>query len=414
MSNNKIGRNDPCPCGSGKKYKNCCMHLDELTGGATDPFSRYSQVISSLKIKVDKQYAADLRKNKRDTVDKFLHFSVNNSLPRDHETLFSDWLWFDRADNDGNTPGIRYMEDNGAYLEKNWRDCLEALNRSYLSVYEPGAAKDNYLLVQDIFSQETSRVLLQEPWIEDESTGNILLLGRLAAPEEATIFTGMVLMLNNDAGQKEFLVKHVNYFQQLMETGELKEFLKNNADLVYGLFDHAYKKDMLSLNDVRCADISSPEKTSILEILGQDKEVSYLYSINGFQWYEPVGCTGYTRLAVGEDTILTCIDLINDWEVLKAVVERVMPNLQLEIVSNMVHPPTINKSDLWFLIMKDQETERWLHTPHQELDNKTPLEVLEEESGKERLLAMLDSFTAQSANSDEERELITYMRERIK
>ncbi len=23
--NSKIGRNDPCPCGSGKKYKKCCM-----------------------------------------------------------------------------------------------------------------------------------------------------------------------------------------------------------------------------------------------------------------------------------------------------------------------------------------------------------------------------------------------------
>lgn len=23
---NKPGRNDPCTCGSGKKYKNCCMH----------------------------------------------------------------------------------------------------------------------------------------------------------------------------------------------------------------------------------------------------------------------------------------------------------------------------------------------------------------------------------------------------
>ena len=22
----KIGRNDPCPCGSGKKYKRCCLH----------------------------------------------------------------------------------------------------------------------------------------------------------------------------------------------------------------------------------------------------------------------------------------------------------------------------------------------------------------------------------------------------
>lgn len=29
MSTNKVGRNDPCPCGSGKKYKNCC----EQTGG---------------------------------------------------------------------------------------------------------------------------------------------------------------------------------------------------------------------------------------------------------------------------------------------------------------------------------------------------------------------------------------------
>ena len=23
-ASDKIGRNDPCPCGSGKKYKNCC------------------------------------------------------------------------------------------------------------------------------------------------------------------------------------------------------------------------------------------------------------------------------------------------------------------------------------------------------------------------------------------------------
>ena len=23
-SKEKVGRNDPCPCGSGKKYKNCC------------------------------------------------------------------------------------------------------------------------------------------------------------------------------------------------------------------------------------------------------------------------------------------------------------------------------------------------------------------------------------------------------
>lgn len=25
----KIGRNDPCPCGSGKKFKNCCMRTKD-------------------------------------------------------------------------------------------------------------------------------------------------------------------------------------------------------------------------------------------------------------------------------------------------------------------------------------------------------------------------------------------------
>lgn len=33
----KIGRNDPCPCGSGKKYKNCCMNKDmEIERGNMD------------------------------------------------------------------------------------------------------------------------------------------------------------------------------------------------------------------------------------------------------------------------------------------------------------------------------------------------------------------------------------------
>jgi len=29
MAEKKPGRNDPCPCGSGKKYKKCCLGNDE-------------------------------------------------------------------------------------------------------------------------------------------------------------------------------------------------------------------------------------------------------------------------------------------------------------------------------------------------------------------------------------------------
>ena len=27
----KVSRNDPCPCGSGKKYKKCCLEKDQIT-----------------------------------------------------------------------------------------------------------------------------------------------------------------------------------------------------------------------------------------------------------------------------------------------------------------------------------------------------------------------------------------------
>ena len=29
VKDHKIGRNEPCPCGSGKKYKNCCLNSGE-------------------------------------------------------------------------------------------------------------------------------------------------------------------------------------------------------------------------------------------------------------------------------------------------------------------------------------------------------------------------------------------------
>jgi hypothetical protein len=29
MTGRPVGRNEPCPCGSGKKYKHCCLDKDE-------------------------------------------------------------------------------------------------------------------------------------------------------------------------------------------------------------------------------------------------------------------------------------------------------------------------------------------------------------------------------------------------
>lgn len=56
MKSHEIGRNDPCPCGSGKKYKKCCMNRINLDG----------EPMASIPVKVMKQFQERQRKeNKR-------------------------------------------------------------------------------------------------------------------------------------------------------------------------------------------------------------------------------------------------------------------------------------------------------------------------------------------------------------
>ena len=42
----KIGRNDPCHCGSGKKYKKCCLPKDNASKSAAVPQSSSSSPLS--------------------------------------------------------------------------------------------------------------------------------------------------------------------------------------------------------------------------------------------------------------------------------------------------------------------------------------------------------------------------------
>jgi len=42
----KIGRNDPCPCGSGKKYKKCCLTTDIEQSAQNSPAAEVNQTIA--------------------------------------------------------------------------------------------------------------------------------------------------------------------------------------------------------------------------------------------------------------------------------------------------------------------------------------------------------------------------------
>ena len=75
----KPGRNDPCLCGSGKKYKKCCGALSELLDFDGDPFTRYSQLIMAAKIKLDQFYGQQIKKVNKEIKEHFLAFTVDSA-----------------------------------------------------------------------------------------------------------------------------------------------------------------------------------------------------------------------------------------------------------------------------------------------------------------------------------------------
>lgn len=224
----KLGRNDPCPCGSGKKYKNCCGLLNDITPSFDDPFSHYNQLVASLKVKLDRYFSTDLKRCRQTVKSRFTRFSVNRSIRPEHESIFSDWLWFDlKNDDDISMAGV-YWAENQVYMELPLRDCLKALDDSYLSVYRVDSSEGVRLDVTDIFQGSSHQILIKEPLTLKEEDPPMLLLGRLLSLPEVKLFSGMVLMLENNLLEEEFIKEHLDYVKDLYRE-EILPILKDYA-----------------------------------------------------------------------------------------------------------------------------------------------------------------------------------------
>jgi len=98
----KVGRNDPCPCGSGKKYKKCCGGKEEMdfslpeelrTGTLLDEYIVLMQAVATYGqslIELD-QDSKELKKA-GDSFEKEFQPGTPVGVP---DSLYMSWLYFD-------------------------------------------------------------------------------------------------------------------------------------------------------------------------------------------------------------------------------------------------------------------------------------------------------------------------------
>jgi hypothetical protein len=412
VSSLKIGRNDPCPCGSGKKYKKCCGRLGEQVDISPDPFTRYSQLLTAVKLKLDQYYEQRIKKLRRDLRGHYLRFTVNPILPKENEAVFSEWLWFGASIGDNPALGEAYLESNGEYMDAMLKDCLVSLNDSFLSIYEVQGSEYQYLNIQDIFLGTSHRILLKEPWDEQLSQNAPLFMGRLVKLEENQLFSGMVVSLSNNSGEKDFLIRHLNFLCSLYNEDPAR-FIKDNEEIIYGLFDHASQQIMVNFDHMEAAGLDEIRKEQLSKAVKGGGDWQYLHTTQGYRWYRLNDqVSGYVRLALGEADFIWSAEVLDDIEKMRNLLNQAAPGLEPVVIQNRfsAQAPIDEYFNHWFLLIRDREAEQWFKTPHLEMDNKTPAEVLEEDQGREKLDQMLNQHLEASP---EGQALIDYLKERI-
>ncbi len=122
----KIGRNQPCPCGSGKKYKYCCLPL--VQAGQPVAPEIVQPTTFSLRAEVEKLQAAAEKKQKIFFESGvFILFTDENGDGWLLEVVESDAVQVTRA---GKPIDIDLME-NKETIEVNWSHTYELCDRRF-------------------------------------------------------------------------------------------------------------------------------------------------------------------------------------------------------------------------------------------------------------------------------------------
>ncbi len=194
----EIGRNEPCPCGSGKKYKRCCLPLREeedraarilgtALGHALDwLFEAHGEPVQAA---IEKDFFA--------APDREAIRQLFDGLPGDlRETLevnLNDWLLADARIEVG---GVRrsavdlLADEGGPSLEAVARERIAEMASRPLGLYEVEASRADGLQLRDVLTPAAPSLFVKEPQRPDSPRAGALLGARPVADGDGLILSG--------------------------------------------------------------------------------------------------------------------------------------------------------------------------------------------------------------------------------
>jgi hypothetical protein len=152
----KTGRNDPCPCGSGKKYKKCCLVIDNVDTGREE----------SIRARLVQELLRYFKTNYADKLEEALFFFWDDFDPAEHldqatinltDINFREWIVYDFIiDEENDKTLIDLYIENNSRLSSDEHRMLKKMRNSVISLYE----------VQEVFTEKG--LLLKDLMLDGE------------------------------------------------------------------------------------------------------------------------------------------------------------------------------------------------------------------------------------------------------
>lgn len=231
----KVGRNDPCPCGSGKKYKHCCLRKETTSksqalgrerawGTMMDKLLDFSR---EDRFRPDLESAFDLFWNKSYTAEEI------DALDPMQVMSFLDWHVHDyRTSNDAQRMIDLFYAERGPDLSEQELEALEAARDSVLSAYEVIQVEEwKSVSLRDVF-QDVKYELPYTSTVEGIRVGQ-LLLGRLVVAGQIRRFSWIAMVVPPEVEEefKEYIQDMYAKYQEERYQASWKEFLRERSYL---------------------------------------------------------------------------------------------------------------------------------------------------------------------------------------
>lgn len=214
----KVGRNDPCPCGSGKKYKQCCEKKQDVVF--------LNEVITQEAIQLQQELFEYALTHYGDALSDFIFRNIQH-LPvvaeEEQETFMlyvTQWAIFCAPLLNGRTVVEHYVQTRGSKIKRaSTRNLLRSWTKEVPSFARVIAQETNLIVVEDLFTGEQKRVTLQEN--ETIEVGNVVV-GVLVSI--GATYTFFLSLLELEKERAEFLVERLRR-KQTQISAPIREWL---------------------------------------------------------------------------------------------------------------------------------------------------------------------------------------------